>query len=714
MGSFLSIVFQVPPDSENTPFPTNSAAKIFVQKDMGPQSRPWAGFPDLPEEIGNDHVKKCQAVIEEHVDSYPNEAESYVFEALVDKRLRICILLHHLKAEDSINHLLRLNPTETPTDKDLPLQAHGEALKKIIQNPEQRSKFCDIQKRLFRRFDPGTHTCFKPRELPFKDIKHLGDGTFANVKAVEDVHTNKVYACKSPKDITSTALSKELRNLKSLGRHKHVVSFEGSFSKGDEICILLLPVADMNLDQYLRETDINVWKKPRIKKIFGCLSAGLAFLNKKGIRHKDIKPKNILVHKDEFLFTDFGSAYNFGKTGMAATSNTNPGAVTWEYAAPEALVKKGLRDIKTDLFSLGCIFAEVLTFLAEKGVQDLRTCVMTKNGIRYGENVLKLHEWLNKLKRESPKKDGLDLPIEWCKQMTQEDLTDRPMIHNLISGMIEDCENKGKYFCDDCLKAHTTLAPLKAPLPTVMEETSNGSTAGNQLQEGPNGGDNDYGIPSLSLAAMKGDEKAVQRLINNGADVEGTDPNECATALHYACQLGNQNVVKILLETGQADPNQIDPFVGSAVSWAAKEGEKELVEFLLRKGGQVTVTSKLGRTPLHQAAQKGHNDVVRLLLKWGATLTTDSQGRTPLHLAARHGKIAVVRLLLEEQPALDPEALDNEGLTPADLAAKWQHYDIVQLLTKTPLKSVARETTVPVREKPRSPKKVSFKLVNKI
>ncbi|OQR86170.1 hypothetical protein THRCLA_10567 [Thraustotheca clavata] len=68
--------------------------------------------------------------------------------------------------------------------------------------------------------------------------------------------------------------------------------------------------------------------------------------------------------------------------------------------------------------------------------------------------------------------------------------------------------------------------------------------------------------------------------------------------------------------------------------------------------------SKKGTTPLHLAAQQGHDEVVEMLLECGAlTDTKDIGGSTPLHRAAKNGHAKVAILLLKH--GANKEALDN-------------------------------------------------------
>ena len=83
------------------------------------------------------------------------------------------------------------------------------------------------------------------------------------------------------------------------------------------------------------------------------------------------------------------------------------------------------------------------------------------------------------------------------------------------------------------------------------------------------------------------------------------------------------------------------------------------------------VRDSLNRTPLHNAAEFGHFDVVaRLLLVADATdliNTKDRANWTPLHHAAANGHAGIVRSLLASR-AIRPQVRDHLGRTPLELA----------------------------------------------
>jgi hypothetical protein len=89
---------------------------------------------------------------------------------------------------------------------------------------------------------------------------------------------------------------------------------------------------------------------------------------------------------------------------------------------------------------------------------------------------------------------------------------------------------------------------------------------------------------------------------------------------------------------------------------------------------------KDGWTPLHVAAQEGHETVVEILLKNGADTAsvTKEDGYTPLNLAAYNGHGAIVDVILNA--GADKNAISKGGFTPLHMAAQECHEAIVGIL----------------------------------
>ena len=116
---------------------------------------------------------------------------------------------------------------------------------------------------------------------------------------------------------------------------------------------------------------------------------------------------------------------------------------------------------------------------------------------------------------------------------------------------------------------------------------------------------------SLASAASRSDAVAVQRILNEGADVDKCD-SDGFTALHRACAIGDEDVVDVLLKNG-ASPDLADACGDTALHWACFCGHIEAVDTLLRAGADATIRSTDGKTPLDAARDEGHISIVRLL-----------------------------------------------------------------------------------------------------
>ena len=85
---------------------------------------------------------------------------------------------------------------------------------------------------------------------------------------------------------------------------------------------------------------------------------GCAYIHEKNILHRDIKPQNLLVNNKGVLkITDFGLARAAG----VRTSSHSTDVVTLWYRAPDLLLGNAHYSFSVDLWSLGCVFAEIIS-----------------------------------------------------------------------------------------------------------------------------------------------------------------------------------------------------------------------------------------------------------------------------------------------------------------------------------------------------------------
>ena len=174
-----------------------------------------------------------------------------------------------------------------------------------------------------------------------------------------------------------------------------------------------------------------------------------------------------------------------------------------------------------------------------------------------------------------------------------------------------------------------------------------------------------------SLTAILTDKRVDQRSLSLG--------------LFWASRNGNHRSVETLMTTG-IDPDLDTVLHQNSLSATAEFGHCDVVRVLVEKGNaNVNGGEAHGMTPLLMAAMNGHTDTVKLLLTYEHVKIDieASKGRTPLFYAIS-GHHAGVTGILASDPRVDVNHLDADDLTPFALAAEEGDEEIVGLLLKTP------------------------------
>ena len=246
--------------------------------------------------------------------------------------------------------------------------------------PSVRAEFVSAQDLVLttsmdlERGEKGQHCYFKRDEpLPFERKGVLGSGGFGQVDKVLSLISLKEYARKRvPRSsVFGSRGTEDMKNfvaeieiLKRL-KHRHIVEFVGSYTDPKYMGLIMSPVAEMDLAAYLTRADTS--KYGELRTFFGCLARALEFLHEQNVRHKDIKPRNILVHRGNILFTDFGLSFDFtdanGSTTMSMVNGMTP-----RYCAPEVALQER-RNTSSDIWSLGVVFLEMIVVLKGKKIE---------------------------------------------------------------------------------------------------------------------------------------------------------------------------------------------------------------------------------------------------------------------------------------------------------------------------------------------------------
>merc|ERR1712157_467357 len=121
---------------------------------------------------------------------------------------------------------------------------------------------------------------------------------------------------------------------------------------------------------------------------------------------------------------------------------------------------------------------------------------------------------------------------------------------------------------------------------------------------------------TLHEAAKNGDLKAVQEFLGRKRPLDAQD-HKGITPLGYAIGANRIAVVKLLLDN-RANPFSVDSNGNSGLHYAAGYGRKELLEYLLKVGGNVNQSNAKGQTPLAVATINKHVDTINILKAAGA------------------------------------------------------------------------------------------------
>ena len=176
---------------------------------------------------------------------------------------------------------------------------------------------------------------------------------------------------------TVSEFENELRYL-SKCRHHHIIDLRASFTDEENFGFIVSPVAVSTLQELLSDyvSENHIDEHQAIRKVlfdaFGCLLEAVDYLHDTlHIKHRDIKPRNILVHNNRVLICDLGSAYDFEPLDRNESTEASRPPGTRKYKAPEVLEsinsnERRRHNRKVDIFSLGCVFLEMHTVLCEQ------------------------------------------------------------------------------------------------------------------------------------------------------------------------------------------------------------------------------------------------------------------------------------------------------------------------------------------------------------
>ncbi|KAF2728532.1 Pkinase-domain-containing protein [Polyplosphaeria fusca] len=195
----------------------------------------------------------------------------------------------------------------------------------------------------------------------FQQLEKLGEGTYATVFKGRNRQTGELVALKeihldSEEGTPSTAI-REISLMKEL-KHENIVLLHDVIHTENKL-MLVFEFMDKDLKRYMDSRgDRGALDPPTIKSFMYQLLRGIAFCHDNRVLHRDLKPQNLLINnRGQLKLADFGLARAFG---IPVNTFSNEVVTLW-YRAPDVLLGSRTYNTSIDIWSAGCIMAEMYT-----------------------------------------------------------------------------------------------------------------------------------------------------------------------------------------------------------------------------------------------------------------------------------------------------------------------------------------------------------------
>lgn len=187
-----------------------------------------------------------------------------------------------------------------------------------------------------------------------------------------------------------------------------------------------------------------------------------------------------------------------------------------------------------------------------------------------------------------------------------------------------------------------------------------------------------FGWTLLQWATFLGLDRLIDSLLFAGGVTDLTDTEW--PPLQIALRWSHKRGMQALLQKG-ASTSLVAKNGWTTVHRAAQAGDDRIVDSLVSKGASPDAVNEHGDGPLHIAARNGFTRVVIELVHHGADPKTinEKTGRSPLHEAANRGMKPVVECLVLNSPHVIHQ-LDQKGRNAAELAALGGHPELAKFL----------------------------------
>jgi len=193
----------------------------------------------------------------------------------------------------------------------------------------------------------------------YEKLQKIGEGTYGVVYKAQDKESGRYIALKKirleheDEGVPSTAI-REISILKEM-QHQNIVGLLDVVNMPNKL-YLVFEFLDQDLKRYM--DSVGNLEGKLVMSYCRQLLEGLFYCHRRRILHRDLKPQNLLIDKQGVLkLADFGLA----RAVCVPVRPYTHEVITLWYRAPEILLGSQAYSMPVDMWSAGCIFAELLT-----------------------------------------------------------------------------------------------------------------------------------------------------------------------------------------------------------------------------------------------------------------------------------------------------------------------------------------------------------------
>mmetsp|Transcript_24864 Transcript_24864/g.51637 ORF Transcript_24864/g.51637 Transcript_24864/m.51637 type:complete len:471 (+) Transcript_24864:26-1438(+) len=204
----------------------------------------------------------------------------------------------------------------------------------------------------------------------YGELKAIGKGSYGVVASAVDSVTQQKVAVKKISPMAAHSqdakhVLREVRLMRYLGIHDNIITLKGlSMREADDELYIVMELLDSDLHRIIQSSQS--LSDAHHRYFMFQLLKGVNYLHQHNVIHRDLKPGNLLVTRNcELRITDFGLARlkptREGEGGEEIEQAMTEHVVTRWYRPPELMLcPDGLYTASVDMWSVGCIFAELL------------------------------------------------------------------------------------------------------------------------------------------------------------------------------------------------------------------------------------------------------------------------------------------------------------------------------------------------------------------